>query len=243
MLKVALCDDDYIFTKYLSNIISTYGKRKFEISSFNDPRELLDQMNQKKHFDLIFLDIEMPNINGMELANEITKISKEPFFIFISGFDRALEAFRINALDYIVKPVKEESVYESLDRFILEFDKIKTLKENAMFFIYENKNQYFKVNYNNILYFEKVVNKIILHYLENESIHTIAFYLSLNDIEKQLDFNYFFRCHKSYIVNKKYINHLKNKKIIIKPYNIVIDVSRAKLEEVKNIIKNKLFKG
>lgn len=244
MIKVALCDDDSIFTQYLTGIINSYTKRDFEIYVFNDPQKLLDQVcEEKKSYDLMFLDVEMPQINGMDLAQKIVGILKDVYFIFISGYDRALDAFRINALDYIVKPIKEENIMESLDRFVDELEKKESLYDNSLFYVYKNQNQYLKVNYMNILFFEKIINKVILHYIENGQIYTFASYISLNDIEKQLNMNYFYRCHKSFIVNRQFINHLKDKKIVIKPYNISVDVSRHKIDEVKDIIKNKLFEG
>lgn len=243
MINVAICDDDSTFTDYLSHLVSMYNRIEFNIFIYNNPYELLEKIESKEiEFTLFLLDIDMPLMDGLDLADNINKLMEEPYFIFISGFDRALDAFRVKALDYITKPIDENKLFNSFERFIYEIEKKEALEiSKHKFFIHDDKSQCFKIDYNNILYFERVINKIIVHYIENEKVNTICFSYTLKGIENKLEMEYFFRCHKSYLINRSYINHVKNKKIIIKPYNLEIDVSRKIIEEVREIIKNKLF--
>lgn len=242
MISIALCDDNELFLQYLNKLIMNYDADIFKIHTYTNPENLiLDVCESNKNFDLVLLDIEMPSINGIDLARDIKTKLIDISIIFISAYDRALDAYKINAFDYICKPIKEKLLYESLDRFLIEYQKNQQFKENSLYYTFKNNCGYFKVNYKDIIYLEKNRNKVILYYEQNNKMQVTHFYKSLNQVEKELLMDNFIRCHSGFIVNKNFIHHLKNRKIYIECYNTEIEVSRKKIDEVREIIKKTIL--
>ncbi|MFZ7120462.1 MAG: LytR/AlgR family response regulator transcription factor [Eubacteriaceae bacterium] len=242
MISIALCDDNELFLQYLNKLIINYDADNFKVHTYKNPNKLIfDVCESDQNFDLVFLDIEMPSINGIDLAIDIKTKLKDLSIIFISAYDRALDAYKINAFDYICKPIREKLLYESLDRFLIEYRKNKQYKEKSLYYTLKNNCDYFKINYKDILYFEKDKNKVILYYEQNNKMQITHFYKSLNQVEKELLMDNFIRCHSGFIVNKNVIYHLKNRKIYLERYNTEIEVSRKKIDEVREIIKKTIL--
>lgn len=112
MLNIAICDDDLNIVNKIKNLLEAYGKVKFTINIYNSGEELL-KIQMK--FDVIFLDIDMSGIDGIETAREIRNYDKNVKIIYVTNFtDYTNLAFSVHAFGYLNKPVNKEEIYKQL---------------------------------------------------------------------------------------------------------------------------------
>ncbi|WP_427337690.1 LytR/AlgR family response regulator transcription factor [Caloranaerobacter sp. DY30410] len=238
-LNIAVCDDEplqvEIITSYLKSLDIKY---KIEIIKALSGEELLKKIEAKK-IDVAFLDIAMENMKGIELGMEIRKKYQDCIIVFITGFENyALDAFNIKALNYILKPVTKSEFNKCMEDIILRIEEKRAFKEkNSVLSIY-NKKGVVKIKYEDIYYFEKILNKIKVYTIKGE----YEYYGTLKGLKKELDMNNsFIQCHQGYIVNKAKIVELRDGQIYIKDINRFIPVSRRMKIKVKKILKENLF--
>jgi DNA-binding LytR/AlgR family response regulator len=186
--------------------------------------------------DLIFLDIQMPRISGIEF---LKSLSNPPMAILTTANpDYALEGFALDVIDYLVKPV-------SLERFVKAANKARDLfelrqrpaGEEASYFFVKSNGNLEKVLFSELLYAEAYQNYCILH-LPGRKLIT---YLTFTALEKQLSVSHFIRVHKSFIVSIPKIDRVDSHSLQIG--NVEIPISRSLKEEVKKrIVGSKLLK-
>lgn len=182
-------------------------------ASFADGLEALSYLKNNK-VELIFSDIDMPDLSGIEL---LKSLQHPPVFIFISSHsEHAAESFNLDVIDFIVKPVKIERLIKAVDKAFafIKQNQISTTEietaskegENDFFFIKEN-NIHIKVNVDDVLYIESMgdFSKIIVK--DNKS-HMVL--ISLKNLEKQLSPHKFMRVHKQFMVNLAQIVSIAN---------------------------------
>lgn len=205
LMKIAICDDEVNVIDLLKAKIELQNNRD-EIITFDNAGDLTPDVMSK--FDLIYLDIEMPGINGMELANLLRAKQEDasvftygslPLLIFVSGYKEYMgHAFAVQAFDFLIKPVSDEVFRISYNRAKKVVSRI--CNKDRMLTIKSGGNVY-PVSIGNIVYVESQNRKNIIH-MRNEKI--IEYYGAMNELEKDLDYR-FFRVHKGYIVNMMYI--------------------------------------
>lgn len=122
MIAVAICEDEKHILEELRKKVANYMNRKTlsaSINTFTSGEELL---KSKKKFDIILLDLMLPGIHGLEVARQISDRSR---VIFITSYrEHAVEAFDVNAVHYLVKPVTEERLFQALDRAVNQTEKV-----------------------------------------------------------------------------------------------------------------------
>lgn len=231
MIKIAICDDEKYHLNLLENMLKNIlNKNNLEanIFKFSSSYEFLEfQKNSFIAFDLILLDILMDGLNGLDLAKEIRNLDLEVKILFIStSKDYILDGYDVHAYNYLLKPVS----YFKLEYVILDFiDNFNNLKNNL--FTVKNKQSIFRINLDNIIFFESKLRKINIVF---SNYSEISFYDKLDNIEDALISKNFIRCHKSYLVNLNYIKKIENSKIITLNNNI-IPISRSYLKKTKDI--------
>lgn len=169
--------------------------------------------------DLVFLDIQMPGLNGFQVIEEIGA-DKMPPTIFVTAFDQyALNAFEVNAVDYLLKPFDKERFDRSFGRALEEIKLKKNFKENIKLIIDEFKNEkkyldkvlvntgskYFFIPVNDIIYISSAEKYIELH--SSKGKHLIR--ETMNNIESSLNPEKFARIHRSYIINIEQIQEIQ----------------------------------
>lgn len=210
MLKIAICDDENFYAKQLHAIVSQYAKLKdfqIKINSFSNGKELLTNCNS---FDLIFLDIDMPEMNGLEIGLKIKDINSDIDIIYATNYsDYAYSSFSVRPFGYIVKPFTKEIVFKELSDFILKSEEKKVL--NRVNFS-DNKITLNLIT-DCILYFEYVGNKKVKIVTENE-IHCLQG--SLSYCYEKTNIYGFTYSHKSFVVNMLHIEKIDQFDVIIK---------------------------
>ena len=132
-IEIAVCDDEQIYIDRIVKYIEVYSEEyeiDINIKTYNAGRELLDDVEKDiSKFDIIFLDVEMPDIDGVDTARGIRKISDDVIICFITSFERyAIAAYGVEALAYVVKPVVYAELRECFQEQLLWFSMHLTIK-------------------------------------------------------------------------------------------------------------------
>ncbi|MDB5250267.1 MAG: DNA-binding response regulator [Segetibacter sp.] len=214
MLKCLAIDDEELALELLEDNISKVPFLELVATSGNP----IDAINilQQQQIDLVFLDIQMPGLTGLQL---IQSLSNKPMFILVTAYEKyALEGFNLNVVDYLVKPV-------SLDRFIKACNKaweLHQLKGKAAVPVKEDEPGYFFINvdyshlkvvFTDILWVEGLKDYIKIHL--KSSTKPIVARISMKSIEDLLPSSKFIRIQKSYIVSKDHIVALRKNSVFI----------------------------
>lgn len=206
---------------------------------FDNPMKAIDTLMQQK-IDLIFLDIQMPRMTGLEFLKTLTQ---PPLVIFTTAYPQyAVEGFELNAIDYLLKPF-------SFERFWKAVIKAKSLKEPAAqaiapgagtepdYFFIKSDNKLVKIKYDEILFIEALQNYVAVHTTEKKYIT----YLTFRSIEEYLPASRFVRTHKSFIVAAGKVESIEGNDIRIGQHHIPI--SRTERETVlQQLLQNRLLK-
>ncbi|MBR7085502.1 MAG: response regulator transcription factor, partial [Oscillospiraceae bacterium] len=178
MLHIAVVDDETIICEQLSELLKKYQyahKMMFQVSTYHTGENLLADMDDEMIFDLIFLDIELAKINGVQVGTYIRNIQKNELcqIIYVSSKTAyALELFKIRPFDFLVKPVSEAVLFECIDKYFELFSK-------QTCFEYTNKKIRKMIPINSILYFESQGRKIQIHCVNDQK---YEYYVKLADI-------------------------------------------------------------
>lgn len=175
--------------------------------------------------DLIFLDIQMPGITGMDFAKTI---SRSTLIIFTTAYSEyALDSYEVDAIDYLIKPVEPERFRKAVDKafsyhsLLLQEEKENIEPAADNYFFVKSDRKYFKVNFKDILFVEGLKDYVILQ-LKKQRIITR---MNLKAMYELLPKSLFLRVNKSYIVNTTHIEAFDNNDIFIKTYEIAIGSS------------------
>ncbi len=234
-IKIALCDDQEQYIDMLMKHVERYGNEvdtEFNITVYNSGRKLIDDIKtDSKMYDIVFLDVEMPEINGLKIAEAIRQMSEDIVLCFVTGHEQyAREAYQVEALGYIVKPVAYNELKKLLRRAVImvkyEHDNRKSGKNYIEVPVSGDKRI---VDVRTIKYIEKNRNQCILHFSDSE----LKCYESLKKMYNRLDNELFVYVHQGYIVNFDEIKEVKEN-VICFGRNVEVPVSRRRYKEVRD---------
>lgn len=205
-MKICICDEDSFFIREIRNRLLPFSTAEegFQVSDFSSAQELIEYYRNGGSFDILFIDIEMNGINGIEAAEIIRALSPRTIIIFVSSLtDCIFDAFRIEALHFLVKPVRDREFEEVFDRAL---------------------NKYRTVNASIILKWESTRNKIQIDkisfvegYRRHLTVHTAdGVYEAVGKISEMQDIlspHGFVRVHQGFIVNMNYIKSFKTDEV------------------------------
>lgn len=236
MLKVLIVDDERLARVELNRLLEKFDDIEV-VAQAKTAAEALDVLDNTA-IDLAFLDIQMPEMTGLELALQIDPTVK---FVFCTAFnEHAVDAFSLNATDYIVKPVNSERLAKTIERVKLARD-VKT--EEVIDYLPDNHGLLLKIGDSNqiirledIERFESVGNHVAVYTSQGKSyIHS-----SLNKVEKRLNPAHFFKTSRSEIVRIDNILRLEEgmaagSLVAVMKSNQQVDVSRRQVQSLKQL--------
>lgn len=226
-MKFIICDDEEIFLKKLSEKIKSYLVDRgvdVELEICNSGKELLT-FSKKIKIDVIFLDIDMPEINGFQIAKNIRKLYPNCIIVFCSNHNELVyESFEYEPFWFLCKSDYERKLTPVLDKVL---EKIKKYNQE---FIVKFKDKITKVKYYKIFYVEVDKHRIQLH-LEKE---ILEYRGNLADIEKQFIERGFVKINSGCIVNLEYIFRIQSNELILKNGEMLV-ISRSNKKNVKDI--------
>ena len=204
-MKVAICEDELETIKDISEKILYYVKDKnldLKVFSYDSGEGLLKDIIKKEvAFDIIFLDIKMKDLNGIETARVIRETNIHVIIVFISALQEyVFHAFDVEAMDFIVKPIKSSKLHRVLDKAVKKVNQQK----NEVLVVHKNNNIK-KLPFKDLLYCE-VSNHTVFVYEDKVINEYIG---KIDALSKELNGD-FFRCHRSYIVNLAKVESYKN---------------------------------
>lgn len=210
MLQIAICDDEQFYREKIKSLLESYLKERdmpYAIRLFLSGEEFLSENENRVKYDIVFMDINMNEMDGIQTAMEIRAFHSHTYIVFITAFiNYVLEGYKVNAVRYIMKDRLEESIGECMDAIL---QRMKTAQ--AAFSFLEGEK---KLYTDNLLYVESRKHKSFFYYMETELVQ-YQIYDKLDHIEKKLEGCGFLRIHKSYLVNMKHIRKISNYTVLL----------------------------
>jgi two-component system, LytTR family, response regulator LytT len=237
MLNIAICDDLKAERQIIIDKISHYIQKNVleaNILEFQDGEDLLEYIHENEmSFDIIFLDIYMNCMNGMETARKIREVDNTCNIIFITTSGaHAVISYEVRATYYLMKPLEDDKLYQALEICMNDIG-----KANSQYTMVKQKGQFYKLLYQDILYVESKARILLIHTMKND---VITIYRKLTDFEEELNDKRFIRCHKSYLVNLYYVLEIKDSSFLMENKNRV-PISNC-IKETKKIYMDYLLK-
>ena len=202
-MYIAVVDDEKVIREDICELIEKQ-RPESSVEAFSTGEELLASEGR---FDIVFLDIQMDGMNGIEAARSLRERQDEIVLIFITGIkEYVFDAFDLYAFQYLLKPLDEKKFAEVLDRAVKEAGR---KKEKRGIFI---KARNLTLAQTDILYIESRGKKVEIHTARDEE--SIEIYAAMDELEGQLGEG-FYRCHRAYIVNMAYITEYGGDSILL----------------------------
>ena len=225
-MNIFVLDDEQVIVETLCNILKEICTDKDNIYGYTNYSSLLKDIKTKK-CDILFMDIKLEDVNGIELIKENEDYLNGTKLIYITGYDEYVEDVFETDLVYLVKkPLNEEKIRKA---YLKSIEKINN--ENKVIVV-KTVRETRKIKINDIFYIESDVRLVNIH-LKNE---VLVSYAKLSDMEERLK-GRFLRTHKSYLVNLDKVKSYKNNQLILENGKI-IPISRNNASKVKNEIFN-----
>ena len=227
MLHIAVCDDEKYMSDKIKAMASDFFHRKnmeIEILQFSCGKELLEY---GRTIDILFLDIQMDGIDGMETARKLRERKFKGFLIFITVLkEMVFQSFEVQAYDYLVKPIEEKHFEKMMERLL---SSMRNASEENL--LVQRGYESSIIAFDDIVFCEVIDRKVYLHLASSE---VVDFYERIENLETKLDSS-FFRCHRSFLINLKYLKSYKNG-IAYMENGMEIPVSRLRSKEFSNVI-------
>lgn len=207
MLRIAVIDDEQ------EEALRIRGMVEQALDSRNDSADIAVYASAEAFLrtyargqaDIIFLDIQMPEMDGMTCAQRIRRTDASVILIFVTSMVQyAVQGYRVEAMDYIVKPVSPPLLAHSLHRALKRLGRRKTLTIRA-------SDGLRSMDADELLYVEALNHQVIVH-TQTEEIHCPQ---TLSAIEAQLKGGGFFRCHAAFLVNMKHVQHIEGNDLLL----------------------------
>ena len=226
MIRIAICDDEKIYIENLINDITEIYKDTscFRFKQFNNGEDFISQFSRGQ-FDIIFMDIEMNEMDGLKTSEHIRSIDPNVILTFLTSYDKFVYlGYEVNAFRYILKyqprPLYLKQIKDTIDE-------------------YNRKRKCIPINYNGILkqlmiddiYYIEVYSREIVIHLSNKTVTTKG---KLKDFEQELSGLYFVKSDKSHLVNTANIDYIEKNKLLLKNGEQLF-VSRKHYKDVVDI--------
>lgn len=204
MISIAICDDDISITGRIEEMLQGIAKKNFitlETEVFWNGDSLVDAIKTNAYFDIIFLDIELGEKDGITVARKIREIDSNVLIIYVTGHESYMqESFCVRPFRFLIKPIDKDKLN------ICFKDAIEDISKLDSYFRYSYQRISHKIPIRDILYFQSDRRKIKIVTKQN----IFELYGKLNDIEKSLKISkaIFLRIHQSFLVNYKHVSGL-----------------------------------
>lgn len=211
-MRIAVCDDEREIREDIGQKIRHFLPEA-EVCLYESAERLLTEQGMP---DILFLDIKMNGMSGMELAERLRRRDRDVTIVFLTALEEYVyRAFDVGAFHYLLKPVDTVKFYEVLEKAVAERQRIR---ESALLreehaeasLTIKNKARTEKVYLSEIVYLEVFNRKVTLHKMQGE----IEFYGRLKELEQRLSAE-FVRCHRSYVVNLRYVRRYNGAEITL----------------------------
>ncbi|MGJ7469455.1 LytR/AlgR family response regulator transcription factor [Kosakonia cowanii] len=240
-MKVIIVEDEFLAQQELSWLIREHSQMEI-VDTFDDGLDVLKYL-QHNRVDAIFLDINIPSLDGVLLAQNISQFAHKPFIVFITAWkEHAVEAFELEAFDYILKPYQESRIVNMLQKLESAWQQqagtasSPQSRENATINLV--KDERIIVTSIHDIYYAEAHEKMTFVYTKRES---YVMPMNITEFCSKLPTAHFFRCHRSYCVNLDKIREIEpwfnNTYILrLRDLDFQVPVSRSKVKEFRQLM-------
>lgn len=234
-MKIALCDDDLYYRTQLFDLMNEYisstPDKEILFSIYGSAEELLNAIEKTGNFDLYILDIIMDGMNGIDLGMKLRTMEKNDKIIYLTNsVEFALDAFKVRAYHYILKPIKKDEFFSVLD----EATDVIT-SHNTKSFPVKTKEGTVKLNYDNILYAELCRRVITYHLINGKSIDSITIRTPFSEaVHELMQDKRFILCGTSMLVNLHHITSVENDMILFQNTHKVY-ISKKACRKIRSV--------
>ena len=217
MIKIAICDDLDSCRKQLSQIIKDYASLHSELqidcSVYDYGEELIVTANKICGFDIYFLDIVMPGLNGIDLGSALRDGGYNGKIVFLTSSEEyAIESFKVKPFNYILKPIEKDKVFSALDEVI---SALSSKKEKSI--IVKTKEHSVKIPLDEIMYAEHCKRAIVYHLTNGKTIESVLLRTAfMENVQELLRDNRFVACGISMVANLHHITMVDKETVIFK---------------------------
>lgn len=216
--RIAMIDDEELQIREMERVLARYNaahpETKFVLESFLDPAPFLEKF--RSDYDVVFLDISMPGISGMDVARRIRETDGEVLILFITNMAQyALESYDVHAFDFIIKPIEYDAFAMKFDRVRSELSHRLTTAEITVSF--GANTSILRVR--EIAYVEVLNHNTVIHMTAGEEYRLRC---SLGELERQLAPYHFVRCNSCYLVNLGLVKEVRGEYVTVDRYDLRI---------------------
>lgn len=234
MIKIAIVEDEIEMSSDLKKHVETFFNqhdKKITIDIFDNAVKFLDKYKSK--YDLVFMDINLPYMDGIEASEKLRKIDPTVIIVFVTSLAQyAIEGYKVHAFDYVLKPVNYYNFVLTLERILPH------LKDNdKSIVIYTNKTSFKKILIERIKYIEIINHKLVFHTLDGD----YETHGALNDYVDILKDDYFELCNRCYLINLKMVSQVTPDSVIIDDESLLI--SRPKRKQFLHVLNEFIATG
>lgn len=230
MMQIALCDDNIDELSNMVRLIDLYRTEKnfsCQYAVFANGFELISALEKGKRFNIYCLDIIMPAFSGIDVAKEIRDFDKiAPIIFFTSSTEFALESYSVKAINYILKPVSKEKIFNTFDE-MLEQIKMQQ-EENAI--VVKSNGGIQKMLVSNLTFVE-VIGRTVLYHLRSGKVIECSDSFS-TVCTNLLKYRCFIKPHRSYLVNMQYVDTIESHQVTLQTFS-AIPVAQGKARTIK----------
>ncbi|MCS3532106.1 LytTR family DNA-binding domain-containing protein [Chryseobacterium sp. JUb7] len=231
-MNCIIVDDEPLARSEMRSLINEVSKLEILGEFSNAPAAM--EFLKTNEVDLIFLDIEMPMVTGLEFAEMLPELS---LVIFTTAYSQyALKSYELDAVDYLLKPIEKNRLEKAISKAVLYKDLLSgdtvknTIESNTDDFLFiKAERRYYKINFSDIKFIEGLKDYVVIH-TQSQKLITA---MNLKTIHQKIPFSNFLRVSKSYVINMNYIDSFDN-------HNLYIGESEVPLGEV---YKSEFFKA
>lgn len=230
MIKIAIIDDDKSFINLLRKKVEDYceeSKLPCQIAAFSNPQLFYYELAEEEHYDICFMDIEMPGINGIQLAERLREYDKNTFLVFVTSyFEFAAHGYSLKAFDFIQKSLLDEKLSLVLNGIMLEIKRT----ENR-FYCIETDMRLQRIEYREIIYLYKSNKNTVIVSIKDE----IQVRKPLQTVFQELNSEEFIWVERGYIINLEHIMGMNGRDIRLRD-GTVIRAGKARARSIKEAI-------
>nr|WP_302168274.1 LytTR family DNA-binding domain-containing protein [uncultured Schaedlerella sp.] len=229
MIKIAICDDEPHFIERMEKMLRIYeekSKQSFLIKKYEKPLKLTGAF--KEGFQIYFLDLQMPNMNGLELAKAIRETDDRAVIFFVTSYrEHVFESFQYDVANYIIKPITQIQIDSEMNRVLR---KLNTLGQEYL--TVKNDKGYLKIYFSDIQFIETYGRNVLIHCQGGRK--EIG-HFKMQDLEQQLGASSFIRCHNGYIVNVDYIAGIHELTVTLLSGDVIYTTKTRKKQLIKKL--------
>lgn len=237
-LNIAICDDDEIYRRNIASCLDSYlmaQENNFTYTEFSSGRDLLKEFRKPGDFHIVFLDVEMPVVDGLKTAEIIkTTIDRHVFIVFISNYPNYMQdSFRVHPYYYLVKPVSPEKINSIMDDIVHDIN-----EQHLLYTLIREDETEKTVNIRDIRYIDVYDGKkgILCFHFFDEKILTKG---KLTDWAEKLADYHFLPCYRGILLNLTYIHYFQKHSAIL-DNGETVPLSRSYEKELRHVFLNNI---